>query len=73
MKPFDFFRPESLEAATDLLSQHAPGVRLLAGGTDYLVELKHSGEEPGVVVDISAVPELKLIELILLLPVLSYR
>ena len=62
MKPFDFLKPDSQEAVVAVLSAHSPNVRILAGGTDYLVELKHVNQSPGTVVDVSQLPELKGIE-----------
>ena len=62
MKPFDFVRPEDQEGAISALAKHSPNVRILAGGTDYLVELKHVSQSPGTVVDISHLEELKGIE-----------
>ena len=62
MKPFDFIRPDSLEAALAALKEHSPNVRILAGGTDYVVELKHVSKSPGVVVDVSGLTELRGIE-----------
>ena len=62
MKPFDFVRPEDQEGAISALAAHSPNVRILAGGTDYLVELKHVSQSPGTVVDVSHLEELKGIE-----------
>ena len=62
MKPFDFVRPENQEGAISALAAHSPNVRILAGGTDYLVELKHVSQSPGTVVDVSHLEELKGIE-----------
>ncbi len=58
-KPFDFIKPDNQEAAIAALEAHSPDVRVLAGGTDYLVELKHANKSPGTVVDVSQVSELK--------------
>ncbi|MBN06518.1 MAG: carbon monoxide dehydrogenase [Rhodospirillaceae bacterium] len=62
MKPFDFVKPDDQEAAISALAAHSPNVRILAGGTDYLVELKHVSQSPGTVVDVSQIAELKGIE-----------
>jgi len=62
VEPFDFIRPDSLEAALAALKEHSPNVRILAGGTDYVVELKHVSQSPGVVVDVSGLAELRGIE-----------
>ena len=59
MKPFDFIQPSTVDAAVMALTEHSPDVRILNGGTDYLVELKHVTQSPGVVVDISRLKDLK--------------
>ncbi len=40
LPPFDVLEPRSVEQACDLLAEHQPAVRLLAGGTDVLVNMK---------------------------------
>ena len=62
MKPFDFVKPDTQEAVIAALAAHSPNVRILAGGTDYLVELKHVSQSPGTIVDVSQIAELKGIE-----------
>jgi carbon-monoxide dehydrogenase medium subunit len=54
----DYFQPTTLTAALTLLQQHAAHARLVAGGTNLMVELQHSGPHPGVIIDISRVSEL---------------
>jgi len=63
LKPFDFVQPATTDAAIAALAEHSPNVRILAGGTDYVVELKFVTESPGVVVDVSRLEDLKGIEL----------
>ena len=63
MKPFDFIQPETTGLAILALSEHSPNVRILNGGTDYLVELKHVAQSPGVVVDVSRLKDLKGIDI----------
>lgn len=55
-------RAFSVEAAVALLEAH-PEARLIAGGTDVLVDLRHLGEKYKHLVDIHDVPELKEIRL----------
>jgi carbon-monoxide dehydrogenase medium subunit len=52
----------SLEEASALLNRHAPEARLLAGGTDLLVDLKTGRQEAGHLVSIHAIDELRGIE-----------
>ena len=63
MKPFDFIQPETTDSAILALSEYSPNVRILNGGTDYLVELKHVAQSPGVVVDVSRLKDLKGIDI----------
>ena len=58
MKPFDYLAPETLEAAVTALASEA-GARVLAGGTDLLVQLKNGRRETPLVVDIKRIPELQ--------------
>ena len=59
MKPFEYFRPESLEELLALLNAHAPHARLLAGGTDLLVRARKGIDGPLVVVDVKRVADLR--------------
>lgn len=62
MRSFEYITPASLEAALEASARNAPHVKLLAGGTDLLVELKHAANGPKFVIDLGRVPELKGIE-----------
>ncbi len=59
MKPFDYVAAKDSEHAVMLLAQHGPGAKILAGGTDLLVDLKHISQAPSVVVDISRAADLR--------------
>ena len=54
----EFHRPSSLKEALDLLVQH-PDARLLAGGTDWSVEVNIRHARAGVTVALDALPELR--------------
>jgi CO/xanthine dehydrogenase FAD-binding subunit len=58
MQPFAYARPETLAEVVALLERHGPGARLLAGGTDLVINLRDGKVHPEVVVDIKRVPEL---------------
>jgi carbon-monoxide dehydrogenase medium subunit/xanthine dehydrogenase FAD-binding subunit len=59
MKPFEYIRPRSIEEACTVLAEYGSGARILAGGTDLLVELrKPNVKPPKVIVDISFLDEL---------------
>lgn len=58
MKNFDYAAPCSLAEATALLAQ-APGTaRILAGGTDILVQLREHLRDADLLVDVKRIPEL---------------
>ncbi len=58
MKSFDYAAPTSLAEASALLA-HANGqARILAGGTDLLVQLREHLREADLVVDVKRIPEL---------------
>jgi CO/xanthine dehydrogenase FAD-binding subunit len=57
VKWFDYAAPKSLADAVGLMAAH-PGARLLAGGTDLLVQLRVGRKETDLVIDIKHVPEL---------------
>lgn len=59
MKPFEYVAPGTADEAVAILAKNGPDARLLAGGTDYLVELKHSSSVPKIVVDVSGISEFK--------------
>ena len=59
MKAFEFVAARDSQHAVALLAQHAPSVRVIAGGTDLLADLKFSSHVPGVVVDISRAHDLR--------------
>ena len=51
--------PTSVAAAVRLLADHAGRARILAGGTDLLVQMKSGTAEPGLIVDIKRIPALR--------------
>jgi CO/xanthine dehydrogenase FAD-binding subunit len=59
MSPFDCVVARDTAHAVALLAEHGAGARLLAGGTDLLVELKSARRGPGVVIDISRIRDLR--------------
>ena len=61
MRRFELTLPDSLEACQRALAD-GPDVKLVAGGTDLLPQMKNALVKPRRVVDLSALPELKVIE-----------
>lgn len=58
MQDFEYAAPTSVEAAVRLLSERQPKVKVLAGGTDILVQLRERLREADFVVDIKKIDEL---------------
>lgn len=63
MKPFEVVTATSGGEAVALLAEHGADARILAGGTDLLVELKTAAKVPRVVVDVSRAEDLRQIQL----------
>ncbi len=61
MRGFELVSAKDSRHAVALLAEHAPSARILAGGTDLLVDLKSSPHTPRVVIDISRAADLKII------------
>jgi CO/xanthine dehydrogenase FAD-binding subunit len=57
----EYHEADSLEAAAELLGRYAPDARLLAGGTDVLVDLKtaRAGAGAGHLISIGGIPGLR--------------
>ncbi len=65
MNPFSLVRAATLDEALDLLERSGPDTRIIAGGTDLMVEVREISpgkKGPGTVLDISSIGELKGIE-----------
>lgn len=58
MNRFQYARPVTVVEAVALLEEYGPEARLLAGGTDLVIELRNHWVEPKVVIDLKRIPEL---------------
>jgi carbon-monoxide dehydrogenase medium subunit len=58
LKNFSYAAPTSLAEATALLASANGGAKLLAGGTDIIVQLREGLRDADLVVDIKKIPEL---------------
>lgn len=61
-RPFDYARPQTVAEALDLLAARGEAARVLAGGQSLMALLNLRLAEPGLLVDIARIPELKHIE-----------
>jgi CO/xanthine dehydrogenase FAD-binding subunit len=59
MRAFKVVEAHDSKHAVALLAEHGPSVKVLAGGTDLLVEFKHAPHAPSVVLDITRAADLK--------------
>ncbi|HXR65455.1 MAG TPA: FAD binding domain-containing protein, partial [Ktedonobacteraceae bacterium] len=54
-----FLQPTSLAEALDLVDEYGTNARLIAGGTDVLVELQRAVKPTQTLIDLSALPDLQ--------------
>ncbi len=59
---FEYFEPETTKEACSLLQKYQDDARVIAGGTDLLVHLKHKTTTPRVMVNIKRISELDYID-----------
>jgi CO/xanthine dehydrogenase FAD-binding subunit len=62
MKPFEYFEPENLNEALDLLHQHGAHAKVLAGGTDLIVQMKQKMYYPEIVIGLRRLKELDFVQ-----------
>src|SRR5262245_28082456 len=58
MRDFDYVAPTSLAEATAFLARANGRARILAGGTDLLVQLRERLRDAELIVDVKRIPEL---------------
>ena len=56
-----YHTPHTIDEALKLLADHQPDARLIAGGTDLIVEIERGLRSPKVIIDISRIPGLDVI------------
>ena len=59
---FEYYAPSTVQEACDLLRSLGPNAKVLAGGTDLLVKMKHGLVAPTAVVSLKELDDLKKIE-----------
>jgi len=56
---FEYFTPSTLEEVLNLLEQYQESAKILAGGTDLVIELRQRLKEPRVIIDVKKIPYLR--------------
>ena len=56
-KSMEYFEPKTISDALSLLAKHGAEAKIIAGGTDVMVDIKYK-EEPGCLVNIKKIPGL---------------
>ncbi|MGH2633238.1 MAG: FAD binding domain-containing protein [Tepidiformaceae bacterium] len=62
MQALDYQAPATLDQAVAILSEHGPSARVLAGGTDLIIQHRERRRQVGIMVDVKAIPELNALE-----------
>ena len=57
----EYFEPKSVDEALSLLDKHGGEAKVIAGGTDVMVDIKYK-EEPGCLINIKKIPGLSAIQ-----------
>jgi CO/xanthine dehydrogenase FAD-binding subunit len=55
--PMEYFEPRSVSEALSVLAKHGAEAKIIAGGTDVMVDIKFK-EEPGGLINIKKIPGL---------------
>ena len=58
---FEYFEPETIPEAMDLLAKYGTEAKLIAGGTDLLVDMKKGRIKPKCLVSLNIIPKLNYI------------
>jgi carbon-monoxide dehydrogenase medium subunit len=58
-----YYTPNSIDGTLQLLAEHRKAARLVAGGTDLVIEIDRGIRSPQVIIDVTRIPELDQIRL----------
>ncbi|MGI6685528.1 MAG: FAD binding domain-containing protein [Bacillota bacterium] len=58
----DYYRPDNLKEALDILAFHKGKARIIAGGTDLVLDINKGTKQADFLVDIRKIPELNIVE-----------
>src|SRR5690625_5210775 len=59
LEDIDFHRPTNLQELLDLLKTYGEKARILAGGTDLILQMKLKSKKPQCLIDIKGIPGFK--------------
>ena len=62
MRSFNYYSPKTLTEAIDLLSTYGTEAKIMAGGTDLLIEIKEEVITPKYIIDLKRIADLNKIE-----------
>jgi carbon-monoxide dehydrogenase medium subunit len=62
MKPFQYFEPASVEEAISLSAKHKEEAKVIAGGTDLVVQMMRRMAKPQYIINMGAIPDLNYID-----------
>lgn len=62
MNKIQTFRALSVDEVLKLLEEHGDGAKIIAGGTDLVIELRNKHINPNVIIDISSIDEIRYIK-----------
>lgn len=57
MQAFDYVAPSSVQEAVSVLAKHGPAARVLAGGTDIIIQAREGRRDVAVMVDVKGIAE----------------
>jgi carbon-monoxide dehydrogenase medium subunit len=57
MQAFDYVAPSSVQEAVAVLAKHGPAARVLAGGTDIIIQAREGRRDVAVMVDVKGIAE----------------
>jgi len=59
MHDFEYIRPKTIADVVNFLDAHGSDTRILAGGTDLLIQLRNNDIQPSFILDLKNIPELQ--------------
>jgi len=62
IKRCEYRAPRSLKQALEILDDHGEAAKILAGGTDLIVQMKQGMTYPACIVDVKEIPELNVLD-----------